>query len=65
MPGGAPAFMKNPEWNSAIVKKGKEVGDAYADFPQLHLALDAAWTLSMLVRRAQKAATYIEAQCRH
>lgn len=62
MPGGAPAFMKNPAWNPAIVKKGKDVGDAYADIPQLHLALDAAWSLSMLVRRAQKAVTDAEAQ---
>lgn len=62
MPGGVPAFMKNPEWNPAIVKEGKEVGDAYADIPQLHLALDAAWTLSMLVRRAQKAMIDVDAQ---
>lgn len=57
MPGGVPTFMKNPAWNPAIVKKGKDPGDAYADSPQLHLALDAAWTLSMLVRRAQTAVT--------
>jgi hypothetical protein len=62
MPGGVPAFMKNPAWNPAIVKKGKDVGDAYADIPQLHLALDAAWTLSTLVRRAQKAVADAEAQ---
>lgn len=64
MPGGAPAFMKNPVWNPAIVKKGKEIGDAYADIPQLHLALDAAWTLSTLVRCVQTAVTDAEAQAR-
>jgi hypothetical protein len=54
--------MKNPAWNAAIVKKGKDVGDAYAGIAQLHLALDAAWTLSTLVRRAQKAALDSAAQ---
>lgn len=62
IPGGTPASMKNPAWNAAIVKKGKDAGDAYADIAQLHLALDAAWTLSTLVRRAQKAALDSAAQ---
>lgn len=62
IPGGAPSFMKNPAWNAAIVKKGKDAGDAYADIAQLHLALDAAWTLSTLVRRAQKAVLDSSAQ---
>ena len=54
--------MKNPAWNAAIVKKGKDAGDAYADIAQLHLALDAAWTLSTLVRRTQKAVLDSSAQ---
>lgn len=62
IPSGVPSFMKNPAWNPAIVRKGKVTGDAYADIPQLHLALDAAWTLSVLVRRTQKAVADPEAQ---
>jgi hypothetical protein len=62
MPGGTPSFMKNPGWNRAIVDERLKVGDAYADIPQLYLALDAAWTLSTLVRRAEQAVTDPEVQ---